>query len=71
MTLSLRAALLAALTALACNPPPAAGADAGEGPAVKCARFGQSCQFAPGKLGTCVQRTNCTGDDCLVCQSQH
>lgn len=45
------------------KPPPATGA--------ACARIGQSCEFAPGKLGTCVQRDDCTGNDCFVCQSQH
>jgi hypothetical protein len=45
-----------------------AGAEVSRG---ACARFGQTCEFAPGKLGTCVQRTECTGDDCFVCQSQH
>ncbi len=36
-----------------------------------CTAFGQRCEFAPGKLGACVVRENCTGKDCLVCQSQH
>jgi len=36
-----------------------------------CKRFGQTCEFSPGKLGSCVHRENCTGDSCLVCQSQH
>jgi hypothetical protein len=37
-----------------------------------CKQFGQSCQFAPGKLGSCVYRTDCvSGPECLVCQSQH
>jgi hypothetical protein len=36
-----------------------------------CRRFGQTCEVSPGKLGTCVERTNCTGEDCLLCQSQH
>ena len=36
----------------------------------KCTRVGQSCEFAPNKLGSCVMRDNCSGD-CLVCQSQH
>jgi hypothetical protein len=36
-----------------------------------CRRFGQTCEFAPGKLGSCVERTNCTQGDCFVCQSQH
>jgi len=37
----------------------------------RCTAFGQSCLFAPGKLGTCVIREGCTGPNCLVCQSQH
>jgi len=36
-----------------------------------CKKFGQTCQFAPGKLGSCVYKTDCSGDGCLVCQSQH
>ena len=35
-----------------------------------CTAFGQSCEFSPGKLGTCVMKDNCT-KDCFVCQSQH
>jgi hypothetical protein len=35
-----------------------------------CARVGQSCEVAPGKLGSCVQKDDCTGG-CFVCQSQH
>lgn len=36
-----------------------------------CTKFGQSCLYAPGKLGSCVMRADCTGGGCLVCQSQH
>ena len=36
----------------------------------KCEKVGQSCEFSPGKLGTCVQKDDCT-ENCLVCQSQH
>jgi hypothetical protein len=35
-----------------------------------CTRVGQSCEFSPGKLGSCVERDDCT-QNCLVCQSQH
>jgi hypothetical protein len=35
-----------------------------------CTRIGQTCEFSPNKLGSCVLRDNCT-QDCLVCQSQH
>lgn len=37
----------------------------------RCERFGDTCDFAPGKLGACVHKDGCTGNDCLVCQSQH
>ena len=36
-----------------------------------CAKFGDSCEVSPGKLGTCIQREQCTGEHCLFCQSQH
>jgi hypothetical protein len=37
-----------------------------------CKQFGQSCEFAPGKLGACSYRTDCpSGENCLYCQSQH
>lgn len=35
-----------------------------------CVAFGEQCEFAPGKLGTCVIRDNCS-ENCYVCQSQH
>lgn len=37
----------------------------------RCQKFGERCEYAPGKLGTCVQRTGCNAGDCLICQSQH
>jgi hypothetical protein len=37
-----------------------------------CKEFGQTCEFAPGKLGSCVQKDECKpGQNCFVCQSQH
>ena len=38
-----------------------------------CAKFGDSCEFSPGKLGSCVVKDGCTidGSECFVCQSQH
>jgi hypothetical protein len=36
-----------------------------------CTRFGEQCEVAPGKLGSCVLRDNCVGKDCFVCQAQH
>jgi len=38
-----------------------------------CSKFGDSCEFSPGKLGSCVMRDGCTaaGSECFTCQSQH
>jgi hypothetical protein len=38
-----------------------------------CTKIGQSCEFSPGKLGTCVTKDGCTEaqPSCFVCQSQH
>ncbi len=70
------------LTLAACPPPTdkAAGPDAsvtsrsGDAPAA-CTKVGQSCTFAAGKLGTCIQKDDCkdpsSGGACFVCQSQH
>lgn len=44
-------------------PPPAA--------AKACEKVGQSCEYSPGKLGTCVQKDDCPTGSCFVCQSQH
>jgi hypothetical protein len=64
-------ALLAGMTLVACPPGSGGGAGSSE-PVTTCTRVGQSCLFAPGKLGLCVERTApCEGNDCLVCQSQH
>jgi hypothetical protein len=46
------------------QPAPAAAAKA-------CEKVGQSCEFSPGKLGTCVQKDDCKTDRCFDCQSQH
>lgn len=40
-------------------------------PRTGCTSFGATCEFSPGKLGSCVRRDDCTGNDCFVCQSQH
>jgi hypothetical protein len=62
-------ALLLAAALLGCPPddkkspaPTASGA---------CEKVGQSCEFSPGKLGTCVQKDDCKTGNCFVCQSQH
>ena len=36
-----------------------------------CEKVGQSCEYSPGKLGTCVQKDECKTGACFVCQSQH
>lgn len=48
-------------------------ADKGPAKLPPCAKFGDNCEFAPGKLGSCVEKDGCTsgGTECFVCQSQH
>ena len=38
-----------------------------------CAKFGDNCEFSPGKLGSCIVKDGCTSGtaECFVCQSQH
>ncbi|HEY4106029.1 MAG TPA: hypothetical protein VGM44_19145 [Polyangiaceae bacterium] len=36
-----------------------------------CSKFGDNCEFSPGKLGSCVVKDGCTEGNCFVCQSQH
>lgn len=36
-----------------------------------CEKVGQSCEYSPGKLGTCVHKDDCKTGNCFVCQSQH
>lgn len=70
----MRALLMsAAFTLCAC--PPNSGSGGGSKsnePVTTCTAAGQSCLFAPGKLGLCIEGTApCAGSVCLVCQSQH
>lgn len=63
--------LAMAVVALAgCPSTPSGSKPSTDAQAPQCTRVGQTCEFAPNKLGSCVQRDNCTVD-CLVCQSQH
>ncbi len=36
-----------------------------------CSKFGDSCEFSPGKLGSCVMKDGCSEGNCFTCQSQH
>ena len=37
-----------------------------------CSKVGQNCEVAAGKLGTCVQKDECSDPaGCFVCQPQH
>lgn len=48
------------------------GGAAGDGaPSATCARAGDRCTFAPGKLGLCVESSVEGGTPRVVCQSQH
>jgi len=38
-------------------------------PPATCAKVGDSCTFAPGKLGLCIEPADGSGK--LICQSQH
>ncbi|MEO8796694.1 MAG: hypothetical protein ABI551_02315 [Polyangiaceae bacterium] len=54
-------------------PPSSNGASGGKdaGVVLACVKFGDTCEFSPGKLGSCVRPDDCTTEPCLVCQSQH
>lgn len=65
-----RAAVLGAALALLGCPPDDKRAPAPT-PSGACAKVGQSCEYSPGKLGTCVQKDDCKTEACFVCQSQH
>jgi hypothetical protein len=62
--------LALALATAAC-PPDDKKAPAGAANPAVCTKVGQSCEFSPGKLGTCVTKDGCQGEGCFVCQSQH
>jgi hypothetical protein len=64
----MRALLLMTIVLSAC--PPSTGQDKPSKTRV-CSKFGEPCDYAPGKLGTCVRRDDCTQGNCFVCQSQH
>jgi hypothetical protein len=61
--------IVCSVAALAACQSPGSGPAPSSGPQ-KCTRIGQTCEYSPNKLGSCVLRDNCS-EDCLVCQSQH
>ncbi len=59
-----------ALLGLGC--PPEGKREPAKTDTAACSKVGQTCEFSPGKLGTCVQKDECpSGQTCMVCQSQH
>jgi len=52
-------------------PPDDKKAPASASPNKPCEKVGQSCEYSPGKLGTCIVKDGCEGAACFVCQSQH
>jgi hypothetical protein len=36
-----------------------------------CKKFGDPCEFSTNKLGSCMEKEKCVGENCLFCQSQH
>lgn len=52
-------------------PPDDKKAPVSSSPTKACEKVGQSCEFSPGKLGTCIVKDGCQGAGCFVCQSQH
>ena len=55
---------------LAC--PPEGKRDPVKSDPTVCSKVGQTCEFSPGKLGSCVQKDDCpSGQTCFNCQSQH
>jgi hypothetical protein len=70
-TCGMRSLLISVALALCGCPPSGPGSKSSE-PVTTCTAVGQSCLFAPGKLGLCVERTPpCDGAGCILCQSQH
>lgn len=58
----MRIALVLSLLLTACP------AQKTEAPKTTCSKPGETCEFAPGKLGICVEPVN---GGALICQSQH
>ena len=54
-------------------PPSSSSAGDNPGPKPGCTRAGDNCEYAPGKLGLCTQKSDgCEGGaTCLTCMSLH
>jgi hypothetical protein len=72
---SLSWTLIALATNLLGCPPPGSGggADAGRSSGAVCVHAGDTCDFAPGKIGVCTEKVEgCQGvASCYVCASLH
>jgi hypothetical protein len=69
MKLSPLAPLLLLALLAACSRPTANG-DAPVDPSA-CAKEGQQCTFAAGKVGMCTAKGDCDGGFCFTCMSLH
>jgi len=68
----MRVLTIAAIVVFCGCPPSSGNGSKSTEPVTTCTSVGQSCIFAPGKLGLCVERTApCEGAGCIICQSQH
>jgi hypothetical protein len=67
----MRSLFLLSLASLALAGCPHGTPDKAGGSLPPCSKFGDNCEFSPGKLGSCVMKDGCTGAGCYVCQSQH
>lgn len=63
--------LLATASLLGCPPDEKKAPAPARVTANACEKLGQSCEYSPGKLGTCVENDDCPSGRCFVCQSQH
>jgi hypothetical protein len=63
---------LALLTSAACPPAGSSGDTPPKLTTTACAKAGDRCEFAAGKIGICtVKAETCEGADCLTCVSMH
>ena len=67
----MRAVLVLAFASLVLACPPDDKKNPAPPTSKACEKVGQTCEFSPGKLGTCVQKDDCKTGNCFDCQSQH